>query len=266
LRILFIGDVVGRVGRNTLRELLPGVRERHGADIVIANAENAAGGIGLTEKTGRELLRAGADVLTSGNHIWDKRDGATLLESWGELLRPANYPPGAPGRGAAVFGARDGTGVGVINLQGRVFMQEIDCPFREAERLVDELRAETKVILVDLHAEATSEKLALGWHLAGRVSAVVGTHTHVQTADEAILEGHTAYITDVGMTGPSDSVIGIRKDLSIARFVTQLPQRFEVARGAGVLSAVVIDVDPATGAATGIERILEHTVATADDA
>jgi metallophosphoesterase (TIGR00282 family) len=259
LRILFIGDVVGRVGRNTVRELLPGLRERRRVDLVIANAENAAGGIGLTEKTGRELLRAGVDVLTSGNHIWDKREGGALVAEWRELLRPANYPPGAPGRGAAVFRAADGTAVGVVNLQGRVFMQEIDCPFRVGSRLVEELRGTTPVILVDLHAEATSEKAALAWHLAGRVSAVVGTHTHVQTADEAILDRHTAFITDVGMTGPSDSIIGVRKDLSVARFVTQLPQRFEAAGGAGVLSGVVIDVDPGTGAAAGIERVLEHT-------
>jgi metallophosphoesterase (TIGR00282 family) len=265
LRILFIGDVVGRVGRTTVRELLPGIRERRRVDLVVANAENAAGGIGLTEKTGRELLRAGVDVLTSGNHIWDKREGGELTESWGELLRPANYPPGTPGRGGGVFTADDGTGVGVINLQGRVFMQEIDCPFREASRLVEELRATTPVILVDLHAEATSEKAALAWHLAGRVSAVVGTHTHVQTADERILDHHTAFITDVGMTGPWDSVIGIRKELSIARFVTQLPQRFEAAPGPGVLSGVVIDVDPKTGAATAIKRVLEHTATAADD-
>ena len=265
MRILFIGDVVGRVGRNTVRELLPGIRARHGVDLTIANAENAAGGIGLTEKTGRELLRCGIDVLTSGNHIWDKREGGTLVDSWDRLLRPANYPPGAPGRGAGIFAAGDGTDVGVINLQGRVFMREIDCPFREGSRLVDELRARTPVLLVDVHAEATSEKAALAWHLAGRASAVVGTHTHVQTADEAILDGHTAFITDVGMTGPEDSVIGVRKDLSIARFVTQLPQRFEVAGGRGLLSAVVIDVDPETGAATGIERVLAHAEAPSAD-
>lgn len=264
MRILVIGDVVGRVGRSTVRELLPTLRERYGADMTIANAENAAGGIGLTEKTGRELLRCGIDVLTSGNHIWDKREGTALVESWDELLRPANYPPGTPGRGAAVYTAGDGSQVGVVNLQGRVFMQEIDCPFREGARLVDELCARTPVIVVDVHAEATSEKAALAWHLAGRASAVVGTHTHVQTADECILGGHTAFITDVGMTGPSDSVIGVRKDLSIARFVTQLPQRFEAAGGPGVLSAVVIDVDPSTGAATGIERVLEHTVTVPD--
>jgi metallophosphoesterase (TIGR00282 family) len=259
LRILFIGDVVGRVGRNAVRDLLPGIRARHEVDLTVANAENAAGGIGLTERTGEELLASGVDVLTSGNHIWDKREGSALVASWDRLLRPANYPPGAPGRGAAVFAAREGTEVGVINLQGRVFMQEIDCPFREGSRLVDELRSQTPVILVDIHAEATSEKGALGWHLAGRASAVVGTHTHVQTADEVILEGHTAFISDVGMTGPSESVIGIRKELSIARFVTQLPQRFDAAGGPGILSAVIIDVEPTTGAATGMERLMMRT-------
>jgi metallophosphoesterase (TIGR00282 family) len=256
LRILFIGDVVGRVGRSIVREHLPRIKDRYGIDLAVANAENAAGGIGLTERTGRELLGAGVDVLTSGNHIWDKREGRELVDSWDSLLRPANYPPGTPGRGAGVFAAGGATTVGVINLQGRVFMQEIDCPFREGSRLVDELLAETPVILVDVHAEATSEKAALAWHLAGRASAVVGTHTHVQTADEAILDNHTAFISDVGMTGPEDSVIGIRKDLSVARFVTQLPQRFEAAKGPGILSAVAIDVDPATGAASAIERIL----------
>jgi metallophosphoesterase (TIGR00282 family) len=259
LRILFIGDVVGRVGRSTVQELLPGIRERLSPDLVIANGENAAGGIGLTEKTGRELLRSGIDVLTSGNHIWDKREGRELTELWERLLRPANYPPGAPGRGAAVFVAADGSEVGVVNLQGRVFMQEIDCPFRGGSRLVDEIRQRTPIILVDMHAEATSEKTALAWHLAGRATAVVGTHTHVQTADERILDGHTAFITDVGMTGPSDSVIGVRKDLSVARFVTQLPLRFEAAGGPGILSAVLIDVDPATGAARGIERVIGRT-------
>jgi hypothetical protein len=261
LRILFIGDVVGRVGRSTVRELLPGIRARYGVDLTVANAENAAGGIGLTERTGHELLACGIDVLTSGNHVWDKREGGRLVDSWPQLLRPANYPPGTPGRGAAIFVADDATRVGVINLQGRVFMREIDCPFRDGSRLVDEVRAETPVVLVDVHAEATSEKAALAWHLAGRASAVVGTHTHVQTADEAILDGYTAFISDVGMTGPSDSVIGVRKDLSIARFVTQLPQRFEAAGGGGVLSAVVIDVDAESGAATGIERVMARTEA-----
>lgn len=259
MRILFIGDIVGRVGRSTVRELLPGIRERLSVDLVIANGENAAGGIGLTEKTGRDLLQSGIDVLTSGNHIWDKREGRELTESWERLLRPANYPPGAPGRGAGVFAAADGSEVGVVNLQGRVFMQEIDCPFRGGSRLVDEVRARTRIVVVDIHAEATSEKAALAWHLAGRATAVVGTHTHVQTADETILEGHTAFITDVGMTGPLDSVIGVRKDLSVARFVTQLPQRFEAAGGPGILSAVLIHVDPATGAALDIERIAERT-------
>jgi 2',3'-cyclic-nucleotide 2'-phosphodiesterase len=257
VKILFIGDIVARPGRHAAAALVPRLVERHNIDLTIANCENAAGGIGVTLKTGRELLDAGIDVLTSGNHVWDKRDAFDFLRDSDRVLRPANYPPGAPGRGAGVFQARNGADVGVVNLQGRVFMQGIDCPFRTGSELLRDLRSETRVLIVDVHAEATSEKLALGWFLAGLASAVLGTHTHIQTADERILERHTAYITDVGMTGPYESVIGIRKDLSIARFVTQLPQRFEPAPGLVALNAVVLDIDEETGAARGIERIVE---------
>jgi len=256
LKILFIGDIVGKVGRRVVTSFLPELREKHAVDLTIANCENAAGGIGVTPKIARQLLDLGIDVLTSGNHIWDKRDAVDFLDECDRILRPANYPPGAVGRGATVVETRTGVPVAVINLQGRVFMQEIDCPFRVGTDLVDSLRTRSVVQFVDIHAEATSEKIALGQHLAGRVSAVVGTHTHVQTADERILEGHTAYITDAGMTGPIDSVIGIRTELSIARFVTQLPQRFEAASGRGMLNGVVIDVSDETGAARGIERIV----------
>ena len=258
MNILFIGDVVGRVGRVAVAELLPGLVERHAVDFTIANCENAAGGIGVTEKTGDELLSLGVDALTGGNHVWDKRDAYGFIDSCGRLVRPANYPPGTPGRGSVVLSAAGGARVGVVNLQGRVFMQEIDCPFRVGAVLVDEVLRETPVVIVDVHAEATAEKQALGWHLAGRATAVLGTHTHIQTADERILEDHTAYVTDVGMTGPVDSVIGIRKELSIARFLTQLPQRFAVAAGDAVLCGVVIDVDEATGAARGVKRIAER--------
>ena len=258
MKILFVGDIVGRPGRRALAELLPGIVETHGVDFTIVNCENAAGGIGITPKTGHELLELGVDVLTSGNHVWDKREAFEFLGSCERVLRPANYPPGVAGRGAGVFMSRGGQPVGVVNLQGRVFMQDIDCPFRTGSEILMELREETRVLIVDIHAEATSEKLALGWYLSGQASAVLGTHTHVQTADERILEGHTAYITDVGMTGPSDSVIGIKKELSIARFVTQVPQRFEAAGGNAILNAVLMDIDEETGVARSIERVVGH--------
>jgi 2',3'-cyclic-nucleotide 2'-phosphodiesterase len=255
LKVLFIGDVVGRPGRRAVESLLPGLRRQWDPDLVVANGENAAGGIGLTRPVADELFALGIDVLTSGNHIWDKKDADDLVESCRLILRPANYPPGTPGRGAGVFAARGGRPVGIVNLQGRVFMQGIDCPFRAGTELVSKLRAETQVVLVDIHAEATSEKIALAWHLAGAATAVLGTHTHVQTADERILERHTACISDVGMTGPYDSVIGIRKELSLARFLTQLPQRFEAAGGPLMLNAVLVEASEVTGAASAIHRI-----------
>jgi len=258
LRILFIGDIVGRVGRNTTTALLPGLVDKHAIDFVIANCENAAGGIGVTESIGRGLLDLGIDALTGGNHIWDKKEAIGFLVSCKRVVRPANYPPGTAGRGAAIVKSRNGIPVGIINLQGRIFMKEIDCPFRVGSELLESLGEKTPILIIDFHAEATSEKLALGWHLAGRATAVLGTHTHIQTADERILDGHTAYITDVGMTGPVDSVIGVKKELSIARFVTQIPQRFEAAGGIGALNGVVIDVDEKTGAARSIERVVEQ--------
>ncbi len=256
MRILFAGDVIGKPGRVALMALLPELVREHGVDFTIVNGENAAGGIGITEKTAADIFKAGADVITGGNHTWHKRDAIPFLEAEDRVLRPANYPPGVPGRGYGLFETRGGIPVGVVNLQGRIFMQGIDCPFRVGSELVDRLRRDAPVVVVDIHAEATAEKLALGWHLARRATAVLGTHTHVQTADERILEGHTAYITDVGMTGPVDSVIGVRKELSIARFLTQIPQRFEVAGGDVELNAVVIDADEATGAAREIKRIV----------
>jgi metallophosphoesterase (TIGR00282 family) len=260
LRILFIGDIVGRSGRRAVAEFLPAFVDEREVDFVIANGENAAGGIGITPRIGDELFDLGIDVLTTGNHVWDKREAFDYLGLCERVLRPANYPPGAAGRGAAVYETTGGGVVGVVNLQGRVFMQEIDCPFRRGSELLMSLRESTRVLVVDFHAEATSEKLALGWYLSGQASAVVGTHTHVQTADERVLDGFTAYITDVGMTGPSDSVIGIKKELSIARFVTQLPQRFEASSSPSTMCAVLIDVDERTGAAGSIERIaLEAT-------
>ena len=251
--ILFIGDVIGRPGRNALAKALPDLVKKHKPTIVIANGENAAGGAGITEEIGKDLF-AVVDVLTSGNHVWDKKEALDYLDKEPRLLRPANYPPGNPGRGAAVVTDAGGVKVGVLNLQGRVFMEAIDCPFRTADAEVEKLRRETPVIVVDLHAEATSEKQALGWHLDGRVSAVVGTHTHVPTADERILPGGTAFITDVGMAGARNTVIGIKREPALQKFLTGRPHRFEPEKGGLFLSAVFIEVDAATGRALSIVR------------
>jgi metallophosphoesterase (TIGR00282 family) len=255
LKILFIGDVCGRAGRRAVASLLPVLVERHGIDFAIANAENTAGGIGVTQRSAEELLSLEIDVLTSGNHVWRNREALPFIETCGRLLRPANYPPGAPGRGSGVFETRSRERVAVLNLQGRVFMQNLDCPFRVGDRELDRLKG-CDAIVVDMHAEATAEKQALGWYMAGRASAVLGTHTHVQTADERILNGHTAYISDVGMTGPIDSVIGMKRENSLSRFLTQLPQRFEPAAGPTMLCGVVVEVG-AGGAASSITRIAE---------
>jgi hypothetical protein len=259
LKILFIGDVVGRAGRQALSSRLHRLVDEHRVDLVVANGENAAAGFGLTANIVTELLDLGIDVITSGNHIWDKREICDHLDRQERLLRPANYPPGLPGRGAGIFSTSAGLQVGVVNLEGRVFMSNLDCPFRAAEQLVEEMRRHTPIILVDIHAEATSEKMALGCYLDGRVSAVVGTHTHVQTADERILPGGTAYITDAGMTGSRDAVIGIRKELAIEKFLTQRPVRFEVAKKDPWLCGVLIEVDEETGRALKVERIQQAT-------
>jgi len=258
LKILFIGDVVGRPGRMALSARLGSLVDRHAVDLVIANGENAAAGFGLTAEIARDLFSFGVDVLTSGNHIWDKREIFDHLDTEPRLLRPANYPPGLPGRGSGVFTTPAGLRVAVINLEGRVFMNNLDCPFRFADVLIEKLRAETPVIFVDFHAEATSEKMAFGHYLDGRASVVVGTHTHVQTADEQILPGGTAYLTDAGMTGSTDGVIGIRKELSIERFLTQLPVRFEVAKRTPILCGLLTEVDENTGKALAVERIVER--------
>lgn len=255
LNILFIGDIVGRPGRQLVRDALPHLVARHVVDLVVANAENAAAGFGLTPDVVTELFDLGIDVMTTGNHVWDKRDGLVCLDQEPALLRPANYPPGAPGHGVGVFQTAAGLPVAVINLEGRVFMGGLDCPFRKADELLEKLGAGQKIVLVDFHAEATSEKGALAAYLDGRVSAVVGTHTHVQTADERVMPGGTAFISDVGMTGARDSVIGIRKELSIQRFMTQMPVRYEIAKKDPVLCGVVVSIDELTGMATGIVRI-----------
>jgi len=257
LKLLFIGDVVGRPGRQALERKLDRLVDRHQVDLVVANGENAAAGFGLTLDIARELFDAGIDVMTSGNHIWDKREIYSYLDEQPRLLRPANYPGDAPGRGSGLYTTSAGLKVGVINLEGRIFMNPLECPFRTADRLIEGLRKETRMILVDFHAEATSEKMALGHYLDGRVSAVIGTHTHVQTADEQILPGGTAYLTDAGMTGARDSVIGISKEIAIEKFITQRPIRFDVAKKSPVLNGVLVDIDPSTGRADGIERVLE---------
>jgi len=257
MRILFIGDICGRAGRLALSQRLGRLVDRHHIDLVVANGENAAAGFGLTVDVADELFDLGVDVLTSGNHIWDKKDIFDVLDREPRLLRPDNYPADAPGRGTGVFYTAGGVAVGILNLEGRVFMNNLDCPFRTADLRLLELQQKTSVILVDFHAEATSEKMALGWYLDGRVSAIVGTHTHVQTADERVLPSGTAFISDVGMTGSRDGVIGMRRESIIEKFLTQRPARFEVAKNDPVLSAVVIDIDEATGKARQIERVME---------
>ncbi len=254
MRVLFIGDVVGRPGRRVLATRLSGLRRAHAADVVIANGENSAGGVGLSGEAAAELFAAGVDILTGGNHVWHNREVYDLLDSEPRIVRPANFPPGVPGRGAAVVQTPAGHKVGVLNLQGRVFMQEIDDPFRIGRQQAAVLRGNVPVVIVDMHAEATSEKIAMGWYLDGRVSAVVGTHTHVQTADERILPEGTAYISDVGMTGPRDGVIGMAREGIIERFLTQLPVRFQVASGPAQINGVLIDV-AVDGRAQSIERI-----------
>ncbi|MGQ9602931.1 MAG: TIGR00282 family metallophosphoesterase [bacterium] len=253
MRVLFIGDIVGRQGRKIVQDLLPKLKSEFEIDLTIANCENAAGGFGVTMKIIDELRQAGIDVMTSGNHIWDRQEIMGHLDSVPILLRPLNYPDGVPGRGRGIYEARGGTKICVVNLMGRVFMRPIDCPFKAIDSLLSHL--DPVVTIVDMHAEATSEKIAMGWYLDGRVAAVIGSHTHVQTADERVLPGGTAYITDAGMTGSIDSVIGIEKDAIIRRFLTGIPTRFEAATEDAWLMGVVVTIDLNCGKATSIERI-----------
>jgi len=255
MNILFIGDIVGRPGREAVRKGLRGIVERHHVDFVIANAENAAAGFGITKDIGDTLLEMGIDVMTSGNHIWDKKEALDYIAAEPRLLRPANYPVGVPGRGSTVALSGDGRAVGVVNIMGRVFMTSIDDPFAVVLREIDAIRHKTRIIIVDFHAEATSEKIAMGWHLDGKVTLVVGTHTHVQTADERILPQGTAYLTDAGMTGPHDSIIGMEREPSLSRFLTGLPIKFEPATGNPRLNGIVVTADEKTGRATGVTRI-----------
>jgi len=251
--ILAIGDVIGRPGRSAVKALLPGLRQKYGLGLVIANGENAAGGLGLTSTTAEELLSAGVDVLTSGNHIWAQNEIVPYLDGDMPILRPLNYPPGVPGRGYLVNGQ-----VMVVNLIGRAFMSSYDCPFRAMDYLLAEVKNKPSVIVVDFHAEATSEKIALGRYLDGRVSAVVGTHTHVGTIDAKLLPGGTAYVTDIGMVGPVDSVIGDDVDSVLYRFLTMIPRRLAVGKGRVGLDAVLVEVDESSGKAVSIDRIREE--------
>ena len=257
MRILFIGDIVGEPGRRAVEGLVPKIKKRERIEFVIGNAENVAGGSGVTPALAEELFKAGVDVLTSGDHIWKRKEIIEYIDSNGRLLRPANYPPGTPGFGSTVVQSESGTDVAVINLQGRVFMQAIECPFRAAKVEIEKLKGKARIIIVDMHAEATSEKIALGWYLDGTVSAILGTHTHVQTADEKILPQGTAFISDAGMTGPFDSVIGRKKEQILTRFLTQMPSRFEMAEDDIQLHGVIIDVDDKTGKADSIKRVQE---------
>jgi 2',3'-cyclic-nucleotide 2'-phosphodiesterase len=255
MKVLFIGDIVGKPGRRAVSELLPKLIGDLQIDLVIANCENAAAGFGVTRDIVEELYENHIDILTSGNHIWDKKEVMEFIGDYEALLRPANYPAKVPGSGTVVMPTAAGEYVGVLNLAGRIFMQPIDCPFMKAKSEIEELHKKTKVIIVDIHAEATSEKKALGWYLDGEVSAVLGTHTHVQTADEEILPKGTAYLSDVGMTGPFDSVIGVKKEAIIERFLTGVPNKFDTAKNDVRLQAVLLDIDSATGKANSIERM-----------
>jgi metallophosphoesterase (TIGR00282 family) len=255
MNILFVGDIFGRPGREIARRAIPALVEAHGIDLVIANVENAAAGFGVTRDLADAILRSGVDVMTSGNHVWDKKEVEAYIGGEPRLLRPANFPAGAPGAGRYVARTARGEAVGVINLMGRVFMTPLDDPFAVGLAEVEAVGVHARVILVDFHAEATSEKNAMGWHLDGRVTAVIGTHTHVQTADERILPGGTAYITDAGMTGPHDSIIGVDCAAALSRFRTGLPARYEPASGNPRLNAILLRADPATGRALGIERL-----------
>ena len=256
MKILFVGDIYGRPGKKVVSRFIPRYIEEKGVDFCIANGENAAGGFGLTSNIAGKYFSYGIDVITSGNHIWDLKETKTLLSESDFVLRPANYPHGVPGKGYTIF-KKNGLSIGVLNLIGRIFMQPVDCPFNAADEIVASLGKETNIIIVDFHAEASSEKMALGWYLDGRVSAVLGTHTHVMTADERILPKGTAFISDVGMTGSHDSVIGVRIEQSLARIMTQLPVRFSPAEDGLRFSAVLLEIDDSSGRALSIERIFE---------
>jgi metallophosphoesterase (TIGR00282 family) len=255
IRVLFLGDIVGSIGRKGVAMLLPDIRKEYNIDIVIGNVENAAGGFGVTEKVIWEIIDAGVDILTSGNHIWDKKEGINILDSCERIIRPANYPRGVPGKGYIILSHFDEK-ICIINLQGRVFMEPLDCPFKIVEEIIEKVKNETKIILVDMHAEATSEKIAMGYFLDGKVTAVIGTHTHVQTADERILDGGTGYITDAGMCGAENSILGVGKEAVLNKFLLHIPQRFEVPeKGLFKMEGVIIEIEKETGKTKKIERL-----------
>lgn len=254
MKILFIGDIVGKPGREILKEKLGQIVKNNQIDLCIANCENVAGGFGVTLEIIDFLEREGVHFFTSGNHIWDKKEIYKVFESKETVIRPQNYPEGVPGRGFTTIKTGSGVNVGVLNLAGRIFMDQMDCPFRAADKALASLKKETNIIIVDMHAEATSEKIAMGWYLDGRVSAVLGTHTHVQTADEKILPNGTAYITDVGMTGPIHSVIGMKMEIALSRFLTRIPKKFEPASGDAQFNGVIVHIDENTGKGISISR------------
>lgn len=257
LTVLFIGDIIGALGRRATRQLLPQLKEKYAPDLILANAENSAHGYGITEKIYRELLEMGVDALTMGNHVWDKKELGRDIENYTRLVRPANYPPGTPGNEYVIVEAA-GVKVGILNLLGRTFMQCLDCPFKAAERLLPKIKESSQVIIVDMHAEATSEKCAMGFFLDGKATAVIGTHTHVMTADDRILPGGTAYISDAGMVGALDSIIGMDREQILKRFLTQMPEKFEPTEmGKAIFNAVLIKIDPKTGKAKEIKKIIE---------
>ncbi len=267
MKILFIGDVVGSPGRAAVKALLPKVKQAHDVDFVIVNAENSAGGSGITPRTARDLFQSGCDVLTSGDHVWRRPEVVDLLNCNHAILRPANFPAATPGRGSGVYRSAAGPSVGVLCLLGRVFVDAmVASPFHSAQEEIGALKKATPIIIVDIHAEATSEKVALGWFLDGQVTAVLGTHTHIPTADERVLPKGTAYITDVGMTGPYDSVIGRSKDKIIERFLTGMPTRFELGKKDVALCGVVVEVDVTSGRALSIQRIREPLPGAMEDA
>lgn len=256
IKIMMIGDICGKPGRQAAAHYIPFFRQRYGLDLIIANGENSAGGIGITKEVAAELYNMGIDIITTGNHIWDKKEIFDFIEAEERLIRPANYPPGTLGRGYQIIKVGIYQ-VAVVNLAGRVFMPPVDCPFQCANRLLEEISSNCNIIIVDFHAEATSEKMALAWYLDGKVSCIAGTHTHIQTADSRILPNGTAYISDLGMAGVWNSVLGMDKEAVIKKFVTGLPARFTVAKGESVFSAIIVDVNPETGCAENITRVQE---------
>ena len=256
MRIVFVADIIGKPGREVVRNILPRIIREENIQFVIANCENAAGGFGLTPKISRDVFSVGVDVITMGNHVWARKEISEIIEEE-NILRPANFPSEVPGKGWAIIQASNGIKVGVVNLMGRVFMSTLECPFRTSDGIIEEISKQTKIIIVDMHAEITSEKVAMGWYLDGKVSAVIGTHTHVPTADERILPQGTAYITDIGMTGPLDSIIGIKKEIILRKYLTQMPIRFEVAKDDLVFAGAVMEVEEKTGKAKSIRRIVK---------